>query len=187
MTLLSPSFDDPLISFVWWLSYMLRLMTVNIMLLFDVCLICFFWWRSFCFVWWLSYLFRLVYVCLICFVWCLSSLLRLMTVLSVSFDDSLICFVWWLSVMNVAVQKLHVFMQSRPVLDRQEHVLHRHKSDNLMLTLRSCVSIKFLTSWDKYLNFTPNYFKLNFLSDDIPFVYVNCVIVIGLEHPILIH
>ena len=26
----------------------------------------------------------------------------------------------------VATQKLHVFMQSRPVLDLQEHVLHRN-------------------------------------------------------------
>ena len=46
----------------------------------------------------------------------------------------------------VADQKLHVFMQSRPVLDRQEHVLHRNKCCNLMLTLRSCFSNKFLTS-----------------------------------------
>ena len=36
----------------------------------------------------------------------------------------------------VAVQKMHVFMQSRRVLDRQEHVLHRNKCGNLMLTLR---------------------------------------------------
>ena len=86
----------------------------------------------------------------------------------------------------VAVQKLHVFMQSRPVLDRQEHVLHRNKSGNLMLTLRSCFSNKFLTSWDKYFNVTQNHFKLNFLSDDITFAHVNCVIehVIGHEHPI---
>ena len=45
----------------------------------------------------------------------------------------------------VAAQKLHVFMQSRPVLDRQEHVLHRNICVNLMLTLRSCLSNKFLT------------------------------------------
>ena len=83
----------------------------------------------------------------------------------------------------VASQKLHVFMQSRPVLDRQEHVLHRNKWGNLMLTLRSCFCNNFLTSWDKYLNFTPNYFQLNSLSGDITFVYVNCVIVIGPEHP----
>ena len=37
------------------------------------------------------------------------------------------------------------FMQSQPVLDRQEHVLHRNKSGNLMLTLRSCFSNKYLT------------------------------------------
>ena len=77
-------------------------------------------------------------------------------------------------------------MQSRPVLDRQEHVLNRSKCGNLMLTLRSCISNKFLTSCDKYLNFTPNYFKLNSLSDDITFVYVNCAIVIGPEHPIIL-
>ena len=52
-----------------------------------------------------------------------------------------------------------------------------------MLTLRSCFSNKFLSSWDKYLNLTPNYFKWNFLSDDITFVYVNCAIVIDPEHP----
>ena len=46
----------------------------------------------------------------------------------------------------VAAQKLHIFMQSRPVLDRQEHVLHRNKCGNLMLTLRSCFSNTFLTS-----------------------------------------
>ena len=46
----------------------------------------------------------------------------------------------------VAAQKLHVFIQSRPVLDRQEHVLHRNKCGNLMLTLRSCFSNTFLTS-----------------------------------------
>ena len=45
-----------------------------------------------------------------------------------------------------AAQNLHVFMQSRPVLDGQEHVLHRYKCGNLMLTLRSCFSNKFLTS-----------------------------------------
>ena len=33
------------------------------------------------------------------------------------------------------------------------------------------------------VHFTQNYFKLNSLSDDITFVYVNCVIVIGSEHP----
>ena len=54
-----------------------------------------------------------------------------------------------------------------------------------MLTLRSCFSNKFLTSIDKYLNFTPSYFKLNSLSDDRTFVYVNCVIVIVPEHPII--
>ena len=73
-------------------------------------------------------------------------------------------------------------MQSRPVLDRQEHVLHRNKCGNLMLTLRSCFSNKFLTSGDKYLNFTRNYFKLNSLSDNITFVYGNYVIGIGPEH-----
>ena len=52
-----------------------------------------------------------------------------------------------------------------------------------MLTLRSYFSNKFLTSWDKYLKFTPNYFKINYFSDDITFVHVNCVIVIGPEHP----
>ena len=78
----------------------------------------------------------------------------------------------------VAAKKLHVFMQSRPVLDSQEHVLHRNKCGNLMLTLRSCFSNKFLPSWNKYLNFTQNYFKLISLWDDIIFVYVNCVIVI---------
>ena len=82
----------------------------------------------------------------------------------------------------VAAQKLYFFMQSRPVLDRQEHVLHRNKCGNLMLTLRSCFPNKFLTSSDKY--FTPNYFKLKSLSDDITFVYVKYVIVIVLEHPI---
>ena len=44
----------------------------------------------------------------------------------------------------VGAQKLHVFMQSPPVRDRQEHVLHRNKCSNLMLTLRSCLSNKFL-------------------------------------------
>ena len=43
----------------------------------------------------------------------------------------------------VAAQKLHVFMQSRPVLDRQEHVLHRNLCGNLMLTWHSCFSNKF--------------------------------------------
>ena len=33
----------------------------------------------------------------------------------------------------------------------------------------------------------PNSFKLNFLSDEITFVYVNCVIAIGPEHPIVLH
>ena len=47
---------------------------------------------------------------------------------------------------SVAAQKLHVFMQSRPVLDRQEHVVHRNKCGNLMLTLRSCFSNKYVTS-----------------------------------------
>ena len=42
----------------------------------------------------------------------------------------------------VAAQKLHVFMQSRPVLDRQEYVLYRNKCGNLMMTLRSCFSNK---------------------------------------------
>ena len=56
-----------------------------------------------------------------------------------------------------------------------------------MLTVRPCFSNKLLTSWDKYLNFTPNYFKINTLSDDITFVYVNCVIVIGPEHPIKLY
>ena len=28
-----------------------------------------------------------------------------------------------------------------------------------------------------------NYVKLNFLSDDIAFLYVNCIFVIGSEHP----
>ena len=46
----------------------------------------------------------------------------------------------------VAAQKLHVFMQSRPVLDRQKKVLHRNKCDNLMQTLRSCFSHNILTS-----------------------------------------
>ena len=46
----------------------------------------------------------------------------------------------------VAAEKLHVFMKSRPVLDRQEHVLHGNKCGNLILTLRSCFSNKFLTS-----------------------------------------
>ena len=46
----------------------------------------------------------------------------------------------------VAAQKLHVFMQSRPVLDRQEHVLHRNKCGNLMLTLRFHFSNKLLTN-----------------------------------------
>ena len=32
-------------------------------------------------------------------------------------------------------------------------------------------------------NFTPNYFRLNSLSDNITFVYVNCVFVVGPEHP----
>ena len=81
----------------------------------------------------------------------------------------------------VAAQKLHVFMQSRPLLDSQEHDLHRNKCGNLMLTLRSRFSSKFLTSRDKYFNFTPNYFKLISLSDDIIFVYVNCVFVFGPE------
>ena len=31
----------------------------------------------------------------------------------------------------VPAKKLHVFMQSRPILDRQEHVLRRNKCDNL--------------------------------------------------------
>ena len=84
----------------------------------------------------------------------------------------------------VAAQKLHDFMQPRPVLDRQEHVLQRSKCGNLLVTLRSYFSNKFLTSWDNYLCFTPNYFKLDSLSDDITFVYANCVIVIGPEHPI---
>ena len=74
-------------------------------------------------------------------------------------------------------------MQSRPILDRQEHVLRRNKCGNLKPTLRSCFSNKFLPSWVIYLNFTPNYFKLNFPSDEITFVYVNCVIVKGPEHP----
>ena len=98
-------------------------------------------------------------------------------------------FLWYISrvclaytIDCVAAQKLYVFMQPRPVLDRQEHVLHRSKCSNLMLTLRSCFSNKFLTSGDKYLNFTRNYFKLNSLSDNITFVYVNCVIGIGHEH-----
>ena len=52
-----------------------------------------------------------------------------------------------------------------------------------MLTLQSCSSNRFLTSSDKYLNFTPNYFILNFFSDDITFVYDNGVTVIGPEHP----
>ena len=81
----------------------------------------------------------------------------------------------------VASQKLHVFMQSRSVLDRQKHVLHIIKCGNLMLTLRSCFYNNFLTGWDNYWNFTPNYFKLNSLSDDITFVYVNCLIVICLN------
>ena len=55
-----------------------------------------------------------------------------------------------------------------------------------MLTLRSCFSNKFLTSWDKFLNFTPSYFKLNSLSDGITFVYVDGVIVIDPEHSIVI-
>ena len=46
----------------------------------------------------------------------------------------------------VAAQKLHVFMQSRPVLDRQEHVIHGNKCGNLMLTLLSYFSNKILTS-----------------------------------------
>ena len=49
-------------------------------------------------------------------------------------------------VAELAAQKLHVSMQSQPVLDRQEHVSHRKKCGNLMLTLRSCFSNKFLTS-----------------------------------------
>ena len=57
----------------------------------------------------------------------------------------------------VAAPKLHVFMQSRPIMDCQEHVLHINKCGNLMLTLRSCFSNKFLTGSDKYLNFTSNY------------------------------
>ena len=65
----------------------------------------------------------------------------------------------------VAAQKLHVFMQSRPFLDSQEHVLHRNKSGNLMVPLRSCFSNKFLTNREQYLNFTSNYFKLNTLSE----------------------
>ena len=76
-------------------------------------------------------------------------------------------FVWYIltvylvyTIDCVAVQKLHVFMQSRSVLERQEHVLHRNKCGNLMLTLRSCFSNTFLTSLDKYLNFTAYYFKL---------------------------
>ena len=52
-----------------------------------------------------------------------------------------------------------------------------------MQALRSSFSNKGSTSCDKYLNFTLNYFKLNPLSDDITFVYVNCVIVIDPEHP----
>ena len=52
-----------------------------------------------------------------------------------------------------------------------------------MPTWRSCLSNKLLTSDDKCLNFTPNYFKLNSLSDDITFICVNCVFVIGTEHP----
>ena len=51
-----------------------------------------------------------------------------------------------------------------------------------MLTLRSCFSNKCLTGRDKYINFTPTYFKFNSLSDCITFVYVNCVIVIGPEY-----
>ena len=83
-------------------------------------------------------------------------------------------FLWYILIVHltytidcVAAQKLPVFMQSRPVLDPQENVLHRNKCGNLMLTLRSCISNKFLICWDNYLNFTPNSFKLNFLSDDI--------------------
>ena len=77
-------------------------------------------------------------------------------------------------------------MQSRPVLNRQEHVLHKNKCLNLMLTLRSCFSNNFFDPL-RYLNFAPNYFKLSSLSDDRTFVYVNCVNVIGPEHPSIIH
>ena len=52
-----------------------------------------------------------------------------------------------------------------------------------MLTLRSCLSIKFFTSSDKYLNYN---FKLNSCLDDITFVYINCIIVIGPEHPMFV-
>ena len=53
-----------------------------------------------------------------------------------------------------------------------------------MLTLRYYFSNNFLTNSDKCFNFKSNYFKLNSLSDDITFIYVNCVIAIGPEHPI---
>ena len=43
---------------------------------------------------------------------------------------------------SVVAQKLHVFMQSRPVQGRQEHVIHINKCVNL----GSCFSNKFLTS-----------------------------------------
>ena len=56
-------------------------------------------------------------------------------------------------------------MQSRSVLDRQEHVLHRSKCGNLMLNL----------------------FILNTLSDDITSVYVICANVIGPKQSILEH
>ena len=86
----------------------------------------------------------------------------------------------------VAVQKLHVFFAVTTHSGLSKHVLHRNICGNLMLTLQSCFSNNFLTSWDKYLNFIPNYFKLSSLSDDITFVYVNWVIVIGPEHPVII-
>ena len=70
-------------------------------------------------------------------------------------------FLWYILILYlayttdcVAAQNLHVFMQSRPVLDSQEHVLHKNICGNLILTLRSCICNKFLTGGDKYLNFT---------------------------------
>ena len=55
-----------------------------------------------------------------------------------------------------------------------------------MLTLRSCFSNKFLTSWDNYLNFAPNNFKLNSFSDNITFVCDIWMIIISPEHTIYI-
>ena len=52
---------------------------------------------------------------------------------------------------------------------------------NLMRCLRNSTTRREIGQCELIL--LVNYCKLNSLSDDIPFVYVNCIIVIGPEHP----